>query len=336
VYERRAAVRIGSLGLTIPYPLQAHFEGLGAALARTIAGELEPGPGQSAPPRTLRDWLEGSFGATLCGLFFGPFHDRYTAGLTSLIAPQDSYKSPAGAEPGYNASFRYPVGGLDVLAARLGQGCDIRYGKRLVSIDRRGRSLGFADGSESGYDRVLSTLPLHQVVSLASLEVTETPDPYTSVLVLNVGGPRGPSCPQVHWQYEPDSRSAFHRIGFYSNVDTDFLPAGRRGGSHVSMYVERAFAGGHLPSPLEVSEYSESVISELQERGYIGIPEAVHASWVEVAYTWRLPGSRWKETALEALDSVRIHQVGRYGRWHFQGIADSVRDGADAGRSLLG
>jgi hypothetical protein len=55
---------------------------------------------------------------------------------------------------------------------------------------------------------------------------------------------------------------------------------------------------------------------------------------VDVAYTWRSPGSRWRERALEALAAAGIQQVGRYGRWHFQGIADSIQEGLDAGEAL--
>lgn len=334
VHERRAVVRLGSLGLTVPYPLQAHAEAIGAELAQAVKSEIA-GYGEGIDGiTTLQDWLRVSFGATLCELFFFPFHDRYTAGMSRSIAPQDDYKSPAAGGRGYNSTFRYPICGLDGLAARLAERCDIRYGKRLVGIDSDSRVLLFADGSESGYDQLLSTLPLHQASAMAAVDTEEPPDPYTSVLVLNIGAERGPACPDAHWQYEPDSSSGFHRIGFYSNVDPDFLPAGCRNGSHVSMYVERAFIGGQSPSPVEIHGYIESVIDELQTREYIGRAEVVDPSWVEVAYTWRSPGSRWRERALQALTATGIQQVGRYGRWHFQGIADSIRDGLQAGEAL--
>ena len=60
----------------------------------------------------------------------------------------------------------------------------------------------------------------------------------------------------------------------------------------------------------------------------------VDPTWIEVAYTWSWPGSRWRQKALKALEQHGIYQVGRYARWVFQGIADSVRDGFYAGSSL--
>jgi hypothetical protein len=162
------------------------------------------------------------------------------------------------------------------------------------------------------------------------------PDPFTSVLVLNIGAEQGATCPDVHWQYEPDAKSGFHRIGFYSNVDRSFLPRNcRESDRGVALYVERAFLAGAALSLDEVTGYSATVVAELQDRDYIGEVHAIDPSWVEVAYTWQLPGSTWREQAIAALAADGIHQAGRYGRWHFQGIADSVREGLEVGERLV-
>lgn len=44
--------------------------------------------------------------------------------------------------------------------------------------------------------------------------------------------------------------------------------------------------------------------------------------------------SEWKQKALRHFEEQGIYQVGRYGRWVFQGIADSIRDGFLVGASL--
>ena len=335
VYERDAVVRLGSLGLTVPYPLQAHVDALDPATARMVRRELAETTASTDSPSTLGAWLRGSFGSTLGEVFFRPFHDRYTAGLTDLIAPQDSYKSPSSRDRGYNTLFRYPVGGLDRLAQALASRCTIRYGQQIIGIDALHRTVALADGTELPYRQLLSTLPLDRAVTMAGVHVDEPPDPYTSVLVINVGGERGDACPACHWQYEPDSRSGFHRIGFYSNVDADFLPSDRRNGSHVSMYVERAFPGGQAPTDAEIATYTDAVIAELTERGYLTTVEVVHPSWVDVAYTWQSPGSSWRQSALDALTKAGITQIGRYGRWHFQGIAESIKEGFTAGAAVV-
>ena len=48
--------------------------------------------------------------------------------------------------------------------------------------------------------------------------------------------------------------------------------------------------------------------------------------------TW--PSSFWRESAIMTLESHGIATVGRYGRWVFQGIADSIRDGLRLGAMI--
>ncbi len=343
-YTRSSAVYFAERDLYVPYPLQNHLRWLGEEMAEQVLTELVQ-PRQ--PFQTMKEWLEQSFGPTLGKLFFEPFHDLYTAGLYDRIAPQDAYKSPVNMSQviqgafsqaqavGYNVTFVYPRDGLNALAQRMAELCDVRYDKRAAHIDVGEREIHFADGTVLPYEALLSTLPLNKAMAMAGLKVEAEPDPYTSVLVLNIGAVRGEKCPDEHWLYNPDARSGFHRVGFYSNVDRSFLPrSARQANKGVSIYVERAYMGGSRPSGAEIAAYAQDVVKELQDWGYIGQAEVVDPTWIDVAYTWSWPGSRWKPEALRQLEHYGIYQVGRYGRWIFQGIADSIRDGFFTGASF--
>ena len=74
--------------------------------------------------------------------------------------------------------------------------------------------------------------------------------------------------------------------------------------------------------------------AELQEWGWIDAVEVSDPTWIDVAYTWSWPSSLWKQQALAILQRHGIYQIGRYARWMFQGIADSIRDGLLAGGAL--
>jgi hypothetical protein len=76
------------------------------------------------------------------------------------------------------------------------------------------------------------------------------------------------------------------------------------------------------------------VVGELQEWEWIQDLEVVDPTWIDVGYTWSWPGSKWREKALQTLEAQDICQVGRFARWVFQGIADSIRDGLLAGAAL--
>jgi protoporphyrinogen oxidase len=211
-YERRSAVFFPDTGRYAPYPIQNHLR----SLDRTSAlAALEEMARPQAPAATMAGWLVATFGPTLNSLFFAPFHELYTAGLYTTIAPQDGYKSPQAmalvlrgafdATPavGYNTSFLYPQGGLDLLARRMAERATVAYRRRVVQIDVERRWVTFADGSFRPYRTLLSTLPLNQVMALTGLTVGARPDPYTSVLVINLGATRGRACPDDHWLYVP-------------------------------------------------------------------------------------------------------------------------------------
>src|SRR4029450_9376784 len=133
-------------------------------------------------------------------------------------------------------------------------------------------------------------------------------DPFSAVLVLNVGAVRGRACPADHWLYNCGTKSGFHRVGFYSNVDESFLPRrGRR--DRVSIYVERAYLPGARPAAGEGAAYAREAGAELQDWGFIGEPEVVDPTWIEVAYTWLWPRSPSRGQARAAREAHPVHTL---------------------------
>ncbi|MEM1944275.1 MAG: protoporphyrinogen oxidase-like protein [Nitrososphaerota archaeon] len=345
-YQRKSAVFFPDRDLFVPYPIQNHLRYLGQKVAAQAIEEITNGRSLSDIV-TMADWLQVNFGPTLYNLFFEPFHELYTADLFREIAPQDAYKTPVnpalvirGAfddvpQVGYNVTFVYPEEGLNTLAQRMAKRCRVHYGKRVVKVDVRSKEIYFEDGTVEPYSEIISTLPLNRMMEMTGLDVGEPPDPATSVLVVNIGAARSPDCPEEHWLYIPRSRAGFHRVGFYSNVDSSFLPASRRERRDcVSIYVEKAYREGEKPSKQELDKLCQDIVEELQEWGWIKEAEVVDPTWIDVAYTWSWPGSRWREKSLKTLEEHGIYQVGRYARWVFQGIADSIKNGFVAGSGL--
>jgi len=334
-YKRCSSAYFSKSRLYVPYPVQHNVKLFDRKIVHKIVKEMKQR--SEKPSLTIKEWLVNNFGSTLCKIFFYPFHDLYTAGLYTRIAPQDQYKSPAKTvvqsqrmhkKSGYNATFIYPENGLNKLIQALASKCNISYKRRVVKIDTRHKEIYFADHSSVTYKNIISTLPLNKVVKMAGLNTKINPDPYISVLVLNIGAIKGKYCPSEHWLYVPDSNSGFYRVGFYSNVDLSFLPkSSRKTKDKVSIYIERAFSGGYRPSEKEINNYSRSVVKELQDWGFIKEIEVIDHNWIGVAYTWAWPDSAWRKDTLHLLRENDIYQIGRYGRWKFQGIAESIKEG---------
>lgn len=339
-YKRASSVFLTEQDLLVPYPIQNHLRYLDREFAAKAIEEISCSEAIQSSQITMAEWLEASFGKTLCNLFFHPFHQLYTAGLWQKIAPQDAYKSPislpqviAGASNdlppvGYNVTFVYPEQGLNAVVQHMAARCKVQYGKRVIRIDMPEKVIYFADGSNIRYDKIISTLPLNRMVGITGLEVDVPSDPFTSVLVLNIGAVRGMACPNDHWVYISQSQAGFHRVGFYSHVDASFLPKYHQSeNNRVSLYIERAYVGGQRPTEHEIQQYCDQVVQELQSWGWIQEVDVIDPTWIDVAYTWSLPGSTWRKDAIAALHDYNIESIGRYGRWVFQGIADSIREG---------
>ncbi|MFA5336718.1 MAG: FAD-dependent oxidoreductase [Candidatus Omnitrophota bacterium] len=335
-YKRRSGLYFSKENLYVPYPLQNNLRYLPDKIKKRALQEIINKPNIRSD--TLKDWLQLNFGKTLCEVFFFPFHDFYTAGLFTKISQQDYSKTPTdlsvilkGAyaevgQVGYNAEFVYPKEGLNALVQNIARKCKINYRKEVVKINVKTRTIYFKDKTSVRYAKLISTLPLDKMVEMTNTSIKEKPDPYTSVLVLNIGAKKGKNCPNWHWLYNPDSKSRFHRIGFYSNVDKNFLPRGQIKNT-VSIYIERAYPAGRKPTAREIREYSRLVSQELKDWGFIDKIEVIDPSWIDVAYTWSWPDSQWKKQAISLLEKYDIYQIGRYGRWKFQGIADSIKEG---------
>lgn len=151
--------------------------------------------------------------------------------------------------------------------------------------------------------------------------------PYTSVLVLNIGAKKGNNCPDYHWIYLPKNNAGFHRMGFYGNVDNSFLPeSSKRDNNRVSIYVEKAFIAGKKDEE-EIKQLCAEVVKELKEWNFITEVDVIDPTWIDVAYTLQYPDSNWREEAIKILRENDIYQIGRYGKWKFQGIAESIKDG---------
>jgi protoporphyrinogen oxidase len=340
-YERKSAVYFPDKDIYVPYPLQNHLSYLPKQVAEKAADEIINA--KEIEISTFYDWLLASFGKTLCELFFFPFHELYTAGLYKTIAPQDKFKTPANKDlimkglkektpaVGYNAVFAYPRNGLNELIGKMSAKCKINHGKRAVMINPEKKEVVFEDSGKIAYDRIFSTLPLNRMLDMAGIKINAFEGPHTSVLVLNIGAKKGKKCPDAQWLYIPQSRSGFHRVGFYSNVDPSFVPESRRKtNDRVSIYVEKAFLSGEKPDDAKIKKISSEIVEELKVWGFISEAEVADPTWIETAYTWEQPDSAWKEKGIAALDEIGIRQIGRYGKWKFQGIAESIKDGLNA------
>jgi hypothetical protein len=74
-------------------------------------------------------------------------------------------------------------------------------------------------------------------------------------------------------------------------------------------------------------KYGSYVSEKLQEWGWIGDVDVIDTSYIKTGYTW-LTADTHREEQIRYLDSMYgITSTGRYGKWRFQGISESIQDG---------
>lgn len=346
-YNRESGVYLPEQNLTIPYPIQHNLRFLDEDERIACLVDLVDSRTQSTNVTTMEEWFRENFGEELVDIFFEPFHELYTAGLWDTVgappgdkSPNDIEKCIRGAfsntqESGYNVQFSYPKEGLDTLARRMASEVKIEYNREVRQINTGKKKLVFKDGKEINYDSIISTLPLNKIADMADISTNSRRNPYVSVMVVNIGAIKGNQCPDQHWLYLPESDGDFHRIGFYSNVDSSFVPD--ESSERVSIYAEKAFEGGNRPSGKEISELSDSIVKQLQDWDWIQDTEVVDPTWIDVAYTWEWPESNWAEDVSDALAKKDIYTAGRYATWasghQTQGIVGSLKQGLEVGQT---
>jgi protoporphyrinogen oxidase len=297
-YTRDSGVYYNTI---LPYPIQEYSK-----------KEIAYSPG------TLQSWLRDKFGRDMCNMFFHPFHELYTDGVYADVIQDDPVKSPSDGKPGYNDKFYYPVQGLSHLVDKMAKKCDITYNAKVVKIDLSKKLLNVNTKGKIKnikYDKLINTLPLKDFLTMAGIKNDLIA---TSTQVLNIGADKGRNHPKEHWLYFPFSENGFYRVGFYSNVDHSFAPQGK-----VAIYVERCFKDNKCVDNIQ---YSMKVFSELQNLGLIGRVRYCDYKYIFTGYTWLKPGHIRNEI-ITSLKDHGVTCIGRYGKWKFQGISESIQDG---------
>lgn len=343
-YQRRSSVYLSDYDLLVPYPLQYHIRHLpkdlrNIALEDVIVARKKLSSFNNYSEITFAEFLKMFFGETLYKVFFEPYNYAYTAGLLYEVAPPRKMKIPDDLELivrgsredlqsfiGYNAYFYYPIIGLGPLMWKMSAETKCYLDSRITFVDINRKQLTINDSYNVKYDTLIATIPLLEILKISDMkEFLRDPDPYTSVLCVNAIAKKSRRTPKDHWVYISKSKTGFHRIGYYSNVDKMFLPAKYRSEDYVSVYIEKIFKGGYPQRNLDAE--TVSILSEATELGFIGEVIAHDFNFVEYAYTWQRPGSAWVDNAVRFLTSSDIMPVGRYAAWgKVEGIVESMEE----------
>ena len=239
----------------IPYPFQNNTHFLPDPERRAcLLGLIRRRNGTAGKPRDFEAWIRASFGDGIAETFMLPYNAKVWAypardlahdwigervaevDLERIVMNLLDNKTDAGWGP--NNQFRFPASGgtgeiWRRMAAALPAGT-VRYGTSICRIDPSRRTLSFADGSQAGYDALVSTMPLDTLAGMCeglALDDAAAELKYSTVHVVGIGlsGAPPPHLATKCWIYFPEDSTPFYRLTVFSNYSPHNVLAPERG-----------------------------------------------------------------------------------------------------------
>lgn len=341
-HPRRASIY--TMGRFAPYPFQANFYGMPRQVVREcLLGFLRATPKELSA--SFEEWALATFGEGIYKHFLRPYNEKlWRVPLHQLTHDWCSWSVPrpsleqivdgalgfVNRNMGYNPSFYYPRrGGIEVLPAAFAQRCHhLETGQRAVSVDVRKRLVRFAGGGEVRYDRLVSTLPLDDLLANTVGGSDEWHSmaarlKRVSILALNLGVQRR-FWGGRQWVYFPEADYPFYRVGVASNFESTLAPDGCS-----NLYVEVSLDSPNVDLAPIVRRCLEKLRS-LGLRGRILVKDTLVIPCAYVVYD-----RARQEVVPRALAQLRAHGIlstGRYGAWQYSYMERAILEGREAAR----
>jgi len=349
---------INSFGVYTRYPFQANLFGLPKNVAKECAlGFINArlnGHINKYKPANFRQWVKNTFGSGIARHFMLPYNNKFwsvpsqslTCEWVDGCIPVPSIKdmlngaiSKSKKRFGYNARFWYPrTGGIEnlIFAFQKNIRNNIHTLHRATEIDLIKRIVTFQNGRKVRFAKLISTLPLPEMLKLMPRLPTKIRTAlnklrYTSIFCLNLGVDRD-NISDKHWIYFPERKFVFFRVGFPANFSSDVAPLGKS-----SLYVEVAYSKN---KPLDKRHLAKRILKGLRKAKILFPDDAIEVSEpVDIKYAYIIYDQNYRkytELIHEYLNQHQSHSIGRYGRWKYMSMEDTILEGKKIAKVLQG
>jgi protoporphyrinogen oxidase len=337
------------------HPVQLHLHGLPSdTVVKVLTDFIEEHQAPERPVANYEDWLLASFGRTFAELFPMTYTRKYhttTASnmSTDWLGPR-VYRpnleevlrgavSSSAPHVHYITHFRYPTDGgfMSYLKKFLPLG-QVRLNHELVVIDPRKRQLTFANGVTTGYDGLVSSVALPDLIRMidgAPRDVVEASQRLacTTCVLVNIGIDRA-DLSSAHMTYFYDEDICFTRLGFPHMLSATNVPEGC-GNIQAEVY----FSQKYKPFAGAPEAWIEPVIADLRRCGLLRENDKVLSRGAMLLRYANIIFDLDRKAALATvhgyLDELGIGYCGRYGDWGYMWTDESFISGERAAERVL-
>ena len=218
----------------------------------------------------------------------------------------------------YNSHFTYPKTGAIEYVNSLLHNIDndkVYLDEELISIDTE-KKIAKTNRREIHYDRIISTIPLPNLLTKCGINYPDNVFSCNKVLVFNLGfDSKGNDCLNS-WIYVPEKDYIFYRFGYYDNIMNS---------DRMSLYVEIGF-----PEKFELEKeglYLERILNDLRKMGVVTTQKLLDYEVVLMKPAYAHISNSSIESVKyfkEELSKKDIYTIGRYGSWTYCSIEDNI------------
>ncbi len=230
----------------------------------------------------------------------------------------------------YTNCMKYPKkGGFRSILNNCRKNLEIKFNKEVIHINTKSKILEFKDGTNTTYSRLISSLPLPEIIKLLDnvpQNVADAADNlmYTSGYMVSLGFNREDIAKHL-WFYIYDEDILPARVYSPSLKSSDNVPKG------CSSLQAEIFFSNKTKIP-QAKDILEKTVQKLIQMGLfeekdIVVKDIRFEKYANIIFDKKIYKNR--KIVLDYLNSIGIESIGRFGKWEYfwthQAFADGMK-----------
>jgi protoporphyrinogen oxidase len=324
----------------VPYPFQNNIHRLPPATFIDCLMGIIDAQRQTGSQGNFAEWIVKVFGEGIARHFMVPYNLKVWAHplemmdiqwqgdrvphvdvrriLENLLDDRDDVSW------GPNNKFKFPLFGTGMLYERMAEALPkaVHLEKDVVAIDHARKELAFADGTVTSYDKLVTTMPLCELIGRMSdcpVSVRSAVEQLHHTEGFFVGIGVSDPCPSTKcWMYFPEPSVPFYRVTYLSNYSPRVTP----GPDYFSLLAEVSASPHRRVDPSEIVDRTIRgmvacrLLTEEQAASRIVSRQLLH-----VPYSYPVP-TLGRDAALAVVQpwlmARDIFSRGRFGAWRYE------------------